>query len=230
VSLAFSRDGHSLAAGTSASLIQLIEVATAKERCQFKGHGANVYGVAFAPDGKTLASASGDGTVKLWDVTAPGTERPPAGGKLTAVQLESMWYVLAGNDAAAAYRVMNILAAAPAQAVPFLEERAKPLSRSPARAPDPRHVARLITDLDDDDFAVREKATAELRKLGRFAEAALRKALQSDPSPEVQRRVEQLLQRLKDAVSPEELRLLRTAEVLERAGIPEARQLLKSLR
>ena len=34
------------------------------------GHTATVSSVAFSPDGKTLASGSGDNTVILWDVSA----------------------------------------------------------------------------------------------------------------------------------------------------------------
>ena len=40
----------------------------------FEGHSMSVLSVAFSPDGRTLATGSHDGTIKLWD-TATGVEQ-----------------------------------------------------------------------------------------------------------------------------------------------------------
>ena len=37
----------------------------------FPGHNGFVEAVTFSPDGRTFATASADGTARLWDVLAP---------------------------------------------------------------------------------------------------------------------------------------------------------------
>jgi WD40 repeat protein len=48
-------------------------VAGGKEKSTLRGHTGPVWSVAFSPDGKTLASGSQDGAIKLWDV--PGARK-----------------------------------------------------------------------------------------------------------------------------------------------------------
>jgi WD40 repeat protein len=45
-------------------------VATGKERATLRGRTDDVQAVAYGPDGKTLASGSDDGTIRLWDLPA----------------------------------------------------------------------------------------------------------------------------------------------------------------
>lgn len=70
-SVAFSLDGKRLAvAPKGAALVQLWEVPSGKEiRSIPEGHDRAVSALAFAPDGKTVASLSSDGTLRLWEAS-----------------------------------------------------------------------------------------------------------------------------------------------------------------
>jgi len=140
--------------------------------------------------------------------------------------VEGLWADLAGADAGKAYRAIWALARAPEQSGRLLRAKLRPVA-GPA---DPRRLAHLIADLDDDLFAVRQKASAELGKLGEVAEGPLRRALQRPRSPEVHWRVGLLLKRLeKMPQSPERLRQLRAVETLEYMDTPAAKKLLQRL-
>jgi RNA polymerase sigma factor (sigma-70 family) len=221
--LAFAPDGWTLAV-SQGEPIRLWEVATGRERHRLEGHLGAVNWLAFAPDGKTLASAGEDTTVLVWDMTPP---RPATAGQVSAEEWDALWQDLGATDAARAYRALGTLAAAPREAVPFLERRLRALPSPAGR------LARLLADLGADDFAVRERASTELAGLADEAEPALRDLLQHRPAPEVRRRAEQLLQELGQQpipdLSADTLRGLRAVEALERIGTPEAADVLRSL-
>jgi HEAT repeat protein len=62
---------------------------------------------------------------------------------------------------------------------------------------DRKKVQEWVAGLDDDSFATREAASRELEKLGAAAKPLLREVIRGRPSPEVRRRINALLAKLK---------------------------------
>jgi len=223
-SLAASPDGRMLAWGDFEGTITLWDLAANQVRRRFKEHSNRIPSLAFSPDGKTLASGSTDTTVLIWDVTgrpmtrhfvAPSPERLP-----------SLWDDLASRDAAKAFDAIGLLTAMPEQALPLLKAKLKPV---PVRA-DAKHIARLIADLDNERFELRQKAMEELGQLGEHAEPALRVARADKPSLEARKRIDELLEGIRAlSAMPERLRESRAVEILEHIGTSGARQLLQAL-
>jgi hypothetical protein len=224
-SVGFSGNGRLLAGTTDRTrVIRVWDLVTRQEVKQFQGHEGWVRSLTFAADGRTLASASEDTTILLWDVSGlpPGRNAPDV--DLTDEALKGWWEELAGDDAARAFGAIGALAVAPRRAVPWLQK-----NLPPAAVVEGLRIDRLIADLESDAFEEREKASRELEAAGELAEEALRKAVADSSSPEVRKRAEVLLVKLQPGGSPQRLRALRAVETLERIGTAESKEVLAAL-
>jgi hypothetical protein len=171
--------------------------------------------LAFSPNGRKLASGSGDTTVLVWDVTRRGSGGKVPDGKVLA----GLWKNL-GGDPKVVYATVCQSVAAGDGAVARLK-----LDLKPAAVIDAPKVAGWIRQLNADEFARREQASQALADLGPGAETTLREALGKAQSPEVRRR----LQRILEKQEGEHRRLGHALEVLEMIGTPAARSLLADL-
>jgi hypothetical protein len=217
-----SPSGRLIASGAADGTIRIWDADTGRELQRAEGHRGGVQVLAFTADSKTLVSGGADTSVLLWDAGDLIHALPPAIANLTPLQLEALWSDLAGEDDEAAYQAVRTLSATASQSIPLLHKRVRPVV---AEA-----VVRWLAELDDDQFAVREKATEELAQLGKFVEGSVRKALEDPPSVEARRRMLRLLNKIETiSFSPERARALRALEVLERIGSTQSKQQLEEL-
>jgi hypothetical protein len=228
---AFSLDGQMLATA-HIDAIRIFEISTGKELFQIRlpenFHGVEFDSFAkclsFTPNGRALATGLVDGTILIWDLT-PWEQLPKKLPRdLDQKALACLWSDMGDDEAPKAYRAIWTLADSPAQTLPFLKVHLKP-----AVEPDSKQVQRLLADLDSDQFTTRDKAAKELTKLGEPIEPALRKALEGQPSEEVQRQVKAILDAPRAVPTGETLRTLRAIQILERIGTQESVEILKKL-
>lgn len=223
---ALSPDGRILAWWNYGQPIKLWDLIAGKKLGELGGQTNMAFAesLTFSPDSRRLASSHSDGTVLIWDVARLSPKSGKA-ARISAKRPEELWNDLAGADAAKAYGTMRTLAALPDQSIPLLRQRLqKPTSA------DAEKIARLLADLDSEQFQVRERAGLGLQELGMWAEPAMRQALRKRPSLEVRRRLGPILEKLDSGMrTAEELRILRAVEVLEWIASPEARRVLEEL-
>jgi WD40 repeat protein len=209
-SVAFSPDGKTLAAAGSDGWLRFFEIATGVQRFQTELHAVKI---AFSPNDNYLASLGPTGEIHLWNWRQPRCERLP---RLTRVQLERLWADLADEDAARAYQAIAQLLTVPDQVLPLLGERLPAIPHGTIA-----RLQRLVSDLDHDDFDVRQRANKELERAGSLAEGVLRSALAKPASQEMSARIKRLLGGREKVRGPY-LRFLRAVEVLEGVGSPAA--------
>jgi hypothetical protein len=137
---------------------------------------------------------------------------------------DQAWADLDVADDASGRAAIACLVAKPEEAVKLLKRHLHPIEPVTSKQLD-----QLVADLDDDSFAVRERATQRLAELGETARSALRRVLAKPPSPETKWRAADLQRRLDESPPAERLRSQRAVAVLESIGDTEARALLDKL-
>jgi WD40 repeat protein len=240
LSLTASADGRLFVAGTVEGEIRLYEAASRQHLLTFHGYEGNwdpvnffptsgvptaIHALAFSPDGAWIAAGTKDGEVRLWRF-ADLVRGDQAAEKLRPEDLDGVWSELASAEGLAGCRALVRLASAPDLALPYLRPRLTPTPRI-----DAARVRKLVAELDDDDFAVRERASEQLGRYSELVSPQLRQALRDGKlSAEAANRVRLLLQRVDGSEpSPERLRESRAVQALEWMATREARAHLAEL-
>src|SRR5262249_55818130 len=127
-----------------------------------------------------------DRTALVWNTGKPA-EPTNAVGPVPALSPDELWKALASDNASEAYRAMHTLRASPREAAELVGKRRRPV-------PDPENQINRILNLylprpDDDDYYWGEQASKQLLDLGGRAGPALKEALRTSPSVEVNHRI-----------------------------------------
>jgi WD40 repeat protein len=204
--------------GVHTHSIYLWETLTGKEVLQIHTDRSAVSSLAFSGDNYSLISGVDNATALVWHLDS-GIAKSSL-----AQDLETLWAVLADENAGKTHEALWTMVAIPSQSVNFLRQRLKPVFLA-----DKAKVDQWIEDLGSDKYAVRQAATKALLKIGREIEPALQKVLVFNEGLEKHRRLEQILKTLPDILRPESVRTVRAIMILERIGSPDAQAVLTTL-
>jgi len=195
--------------------VRLWDLVLGKEIRRWQGHTAAIQAVAFAPDGRTVASAGNDTCIVIWDATGRAQQDPPPA---TPAGLERLGRDLVGDDAERASLATWALIATGEPGVAFLRKRwfrTKEVAEKEIRA--------WVDALADDREEVRRRARHELEKLGLPAWSALRKINETPLAAQVRDRLEEILDRLRPLFLAELRLQRRSVMILEQVGSASAR-------
>ena len=203
-SVAFSRDGRRLITANNDRTARIWDVSEARCLTTFSAHTNMVSSAAITPDGSLAASCGQDRTTRIWNPSTGEELRVLKPTEFYAVSHlafspDGKFLATAHGDALVRIRetrtgLLRARISTGAERVEFSADGRMLAARTYGHIevqvfdidlsePPPelqRQIDALIGRWEDDSFAAREAASAELVKIGMPAEAQLRKAMQSD--------------------------------------------------
>ncbi len=167
---------------------------------------------------KALREAGGGAGVAIVTV-------PPDTTELNDKQMQSIWVEMGDKEAMKGVQGCAMLYGAK-KAVPFLKDNLKVTEEKDGPV-DAKTIAAMIAKLDSEDFEEREKAEADLAKIGEPVASAIQKALRETKSAEQRMRLQRLAEKVKEPA--DRIQARRGLEVLLALGTPEAKELIETL-
>ena len=127
------------------------------------------------------------------------------------------------------HRASWVLIAAGEEAVPLLTQRLEPAPIDKALG---EKVEKLVAQMDNDLFSVREQASRQAAELGEPAEPHLIEALKTTTSAEARHRIRRLLAEIAArplVLTAEEQRAIRAVQIIEQIGGDRSRAVFERL-
>jgi WD40 repeat protein len=221
---ALSADGRLLWIGSNHGPIVAYETLTGQVRQALNGLNGSVFAVTGSRDCKRIIGGGAGLNALIWDVSLIGN--PSGFVRPREEEFAELWSQLRESNPKAAFPVMRRLGAHPDVAVQICRQNIKPV----AAALEDAVLDRLVQELGDAKFAVREQAFKKLDDLGESAVVGLKSRLASATQQETRNRMMRLLAK-HDPVTPtpEMIGEARALEILEQLGTTASRELLQSL-
>jgi WD40 repeat protein len=239
-----ARYGHDKEFDPERAIVCVCERATGQPCLRFRVPGPGPHYLAFAPDGRSIAVSSWDGTIVIMDAATGKLLRTLTRHRGPIQQLrfsaDGTTLYSASNDTTVLIWDMRIVPARQPAAVDLAAswidlagDDAENAYRAvwafvdaPKQAPAffaarlkpsaaDQAVQRLLADLNSDNFATRDAAYTTLSQLGGAIEPALREALKQAPSLETRRRIERLLAAMPLALPPMQPEELRQVRAVQ---------------
>jgi hypothetical protein len=219
--LAVSPDGEVVALGDKKT-IALMEVMSGQVVVRHSLPANIINAIAFAPDGRTIASANSfTPEVLLWDCTGCEWDQSKMVLKAPKFEPDQMWDALGSEDTRLANKAVWTLSMGDEAVRAMLRERLHPAKWNR------KQIEQLVSDLGSELYEVRKTATKELENIGEAAEPLLKKTLSAGPNLEGRRRIEAILQRI--STNPDHMRTRRAIRILEHMGDDTSLRILESL-